>query len=362
MTYLHYQYCVSDFVIADEYKKEYFTEKIDSDYQVPFSNIKHSTNANLKSLEGTPRRIFVPKDEIIKYINGDKAFFTYNPLSDTPEIYLELSKIVIFDERSLMKFIKKYGLPYNLEQPKPGSGLFESELFRKNDKEKFLLGMDVLRFYEKLIKLKNVFKIWHAIQENDLKQLNEYREEFRFYAEYYETYSAAYIDELSIDDFAEVVFNDAGFLYKGGEIRHVLDEFKKDKNKIFHLKDKASEIQETWKQVKNSSKPKTIASAYLQLKLKDIDSGITATRFMNGKIIPAISFSNLMEVGGYQLKQAIFKNKKLEQCLNCGALFEKSHGLRKFCPPVMGNKRSTCENTYNQRLKRLRKKSESEEN
>lgn len=41
-------------------------------------------------------------------------------------------------------------------------------------------------------------------------------------------------------------------------------------------------------------------------------------------------------------------------CENCGDIFVKTHGHQKFCPPHPGRKRSTCENTFNQRLKRQR--------
>jgi hypothetical protein len=65
-----------------------------------------------------------------------------------------------------------------------------------------------------------------------------------------------------------------------------------------------------------------------------------------------------MEVAAYQLKQAIFKNERLHECQNCGAIFEPKHANQIFCSPLPRRKRSTCENTYNQRQKRLRKKQE----
>lgn len=50
--------------------------------------------------------------------------------------------------------------------------------------------------------------------------------------------------------------------------------------------------------------------------------------------------------------------KEIEKgvCLECGKEFIKTHGHQKFCPPKPGRKISTCQNTYNQRKKRERKK------
>ncbi len=86
----------------------------------------------------------------------------------------------------------------------------------------------------------------------------------------------------------------------------------------------------------------------------------TVTAFVSNQIVPAIKFDNLLEVSGYQLKQAIFNNQKLEECQNCGWIFEPRHASQKFCSPLPGRKRSTRENTYNQRQKRLKRRQSQE--
>ena len=40
-----------------------------------------------------------------------------------------------------------------------------------------------------------------------------------------------------------------------------------------------------------------------------------------------------------------------QQCEECKRVFIKNHGNQRFCPPTY-QKRSKCENTYNQRIKR----------
>jgi hypothetical protein len=45
----------------------------------------------------------------------------------------------------------------------------------------------------------------------------------------------------------------------------------------------------------------------------------------------------------------------LKKCLECGKEFYQTHEKEKFCPPL-DTVRSRCENRYNQRLKRQRRK------
>lgn len=143
--------------------------------------------------------------------------------------------------------------------------------------------------------------------------------------------------------------------YSGDLKKLMFKYYKQNPKKLPNLIDKASELKVTWEKLKKGDL-ETIALAYLNLKLKEISSGKASTRFIDGKIVPAISFNNLLDAAGFQLKKAIFKDEKLKRCINCGALFEPAHASQKFCSPLPGRKRSTCENTYNQRQKRLRKK------
>ena len=349
MTYLHYQYCLSDFVIAGDYRMEYFTEEsnFDNYYQTLLKNIATCTQNEIHNPQELIRRIYVPMVDIDKYINGEKNFHIYEPLSDTPELYLEMNKIVIYDEKSLMKFIKDYGLPYHLTMQ------FESTLFQGNDTEKFILEMDVLLFYGKLVEFQKVLKMWNYIIEGNVSELTKIKHEFESLAEFHNKHQKLFMESLPLKEYVDFVFTDSGNLYRGGEMGEVIKNYKNDPDKLLKLNNK-SEIKTAWEQVKSDSNLKTIAFAYLGLKLKEIESGEPSHRLVDDNIVPAMRFNNLIEVAGYQLKQAIFKNQKLKRCDNCGALFEPRHASQKFCSPLPRRKRSTCENTYNQRLKRIR--------
>ena len=56
MSYFHYQYCLSDFVVAKDYEKEYFTTESDADFyhQVLLRNVtSDDTNQNKKTRGNT---------------------------------------------------------------------------------------------------------------------------------------------------------------------------------------------------------------------------------------------------------------------------------------------------------------------
>ncbi|WP_345912063.1 hypothetical protein [Bacillus altitudinis] len=359
MHYLKYDYCLSDFVIADNYQVEHCTQEdsLDSEYRNLLSNFQFYSQTKFEQINDLVRRIYVSKEEIAEYLDERKKFRVYNPLNDTPELYAEMNKIVIFDEKSLMKFIKNYGIPFQGQKLKNSPNmLFDSTLFQENDTEKFILGMDVLMFYTRLEEFQRVLKMWNDIVAGNTHEMENIRSEFKSIAEFYDKNQKKFISNSSVGDFSKVLLTDMGFGHTAGEIDDLLQTYKNKPEKLLQLREKASELKTTWEQVKDKPNLDTIAFAYLNLELKGIHSGETSTRFIEGKIVPALKFNNLLEVAGYQLKQAIFKNQRLEECTNCGCLFEPRHASQRFCSPLPGRRRSTCENTYNQRQKRARKK------
>ncbi|WCL57029.1 hypothetical protein PNF30_16245 [Bacillus safensis] len=355
MTFLNYQYCLSDFVVVDDYEIEYFTVK-DDECSVYATERTILDGIAPTKLAGQVRRVFVKKEDIDFYITGVKEYHSYNPLNDTPELFLEMNKIKPFNEKSLMKFIKNYGIPFHGQKPTSKSPLADSILFRENASKKFLLGMDVIMFYIRLIVFQEALIMWNDIVKGNISKMKKIRDEFESEAKIFEKYQTSLLEKSTPEDFSKIVLADLGLGYiGGGELEDVLRKYKDNPKMLLKLHGKASELKTTWSEFEDSSDLKATALAYLNLKLKSIQNGEITSAFFDGRIVPAIRFNNLLEVAAYQLKQAIFKDQKLEECLNCGALFEPRHASRKFCPPLPGRKRSTCENTYNQRLKRLRK-------
>ncbi|WP_230160495.1 DUF6076 domain-containing protein [Peribacillus simplex] len=89
---------------------------------------------------------------------------------------------------------------------------------------------------------------------------------------------------------------------------------------------------------------------------------IESIQVLKGEFVPAISFPTLLDVAYFQLINSLYEGKSFNECLNCGLIFLAKHGHQKFCAPLPNRKRSTCENTFNQRQKRLRKRQEKSNN
>lgn len=89
---------------------------------------------------------------------------------------------------------------------------------------------------------------------------------------------------------------------------------------------------------------------------------IESIQLLNEEYVPSISFPTLLDVAYYQLINALFERKSFTKCKNCDSIFLAKHGHQKFCAPLPNRKRSTCENTYNQRQKRLKKYQEKSNN
>jgi hypothetical protein len=354
MNPLHYQYSLTNFVVFENYAQEFFGAEIDTYHALVFSNVNHHSKKKRKKLEGEVRGIYTPKEAIKQYLTTGTGGRVYNPLSETPELYLEMNKIEFLDDETLMKFVKNYGLPYDYHIPQFERGVYSSNLFKDNAAETPIIAMDTLMFYEKLVPFKQALRLWNEIKQNEISNLKEIKDELDFYANFHDRNNNLFIKELSNEEYINYVCADLGI--HGDDEREIIKEiFINNPDQIKNLALKASGESATWNKV-NGYDNKKIALAYLNLKLDKLKSGRITTLFLEDRIVPAIKFKNLIEVAAYQLKKAIFTDTEPKLCLNCGAIIEQRHAHQKFCSPLPGRKRSTCENTYNQRLKRQRKK------
>lgn len=76
--------------------------------------------------------------------------------------------------------------------------------------------------------------------------------------------------------------------------------------------------------------------------------------FFEQSIVPKTIFDSLIEASYFYLLLAIFNEADMKQCEHCSQLFEVTHKRQRFCPPLPGRKRSSCEMAYNNRLKKER--------
>lgn len=269
---------------------------------------------------------------------------SYNPLEDTPEIFTEIAKVDPFDDKDLMKFINVYGIPLGAVLTNdPDTPIFHDEINIIN------LEMDIPLFASELAKYKEAFYLWNALEENNETILNNAKISFEKEAKH-SLYEITFNEDTHIKDLAWEKLEDKEshpdfYTLLEDEIHKSLDS----KISFNHS------LWKSWQKTKDKSLQE-IAKIYFIHLLNTNDAGTSSFEIQDNNIIPGIRFSDLLEVAYFQLSTAVINNKKFKRCLNCDALFEVVHEGRKFCPPLPGRKRSTCENTYNQRLKRQRRK------
>jgi hypothetical protein len=264
-----------------------------------------------------------------------KAKFTnqrfYNPLEEAKELYMELNKVNLKKPESLMKFISVYGIPAG------------NKILGGNDEMKAFFQMNLMKdFIFKFVDLQKIIRYWKAIKEDDQETLEKAKKSF------------------TLDAVGEQIEE-----YKKHE-----DYFVKNPDSgIEQLNEDAlnAECHNIFMKVKDQ-KLKDIVIAYITVLLNKQSFGEIKTTVvdvpckekkkivMKKKIVDAISFNDLFEVAFYQLRQAIFNDMQIKTCEHCGFPFEVTHERQRFCPPLFGKKRSNCENTYNQRIRRKTKK------
>lgn len=233
--------------------------------------------------------------EKVKYIKNstDKLKRWFNPLTDTPELATELLKVDPNNDKSVLAFVNEYGLP---DHTTP-DGFGVNRLFNEFKFSHKIMPVDQYR----LSTVKTIAEIWKAIGEKDQEALKHFIERF---------------EELS----------------RKGET-----------------------FSEEWEKIKNKDSL-TITKTFLAMVLNECSIGTTGFRLSGKKIVPTVVFVNLFEVAQWQLANAITNDVHFKTCELCGHLFIPQHGHQRFCPAKIGHKISTCQNTFNQRNKRTRKK------
>jgi hypothetical protein len=290
--------------------------------------------------ENIPAYVRISEENIEKILKSEEHYEAYDPLEETPNLYTEMAKIKFFDIPSLKRFIENFGLPYGLD-------LFATDKYSVLHYE-----VDLFEFYDMLDDYKKALDIFVSLKSNNQKKIKKYAEEFK-----------EYIKEESyefISDSLKTIMDSK--IHKLSMEEHEFDNYSDYVEFYFQiLENEASEIKkmpgiaEKWRNIENSS-PEKLANHYLVELLNDLSKGNSTFTIINDKIHPATTFRSLFEVACYQLSRAVIGNVDMKPCENCGALFEVTHESRRFCPPLPGHKISTCQNTYNQRMKRKRKK------
>jgi hypothetical protein len=278
----------------------------------------------------------VYKNKELKWISNEDHSYKakiknnsiYNPLEEATELYTELNKVNIDNHKSIMKFVETYGLPLG------------ETINAGNQDIKAFHTMNIEEFSQKLEKYKEIFGYWKITRNKVPKEMEQVKKEFGNAA-----LEALMLSTLSIEDLEEVDHEEFG--KKDSPV--VIPEYArwleiKDKEPIHAVNELVSILI-------NEQYTKQEQTKYVDTRC--VDKGkITYEK----KMAPAVYFNNLFDVAYYQLLQAEYRESRIAECKNCGLPFEVTHERQRFCPPKKGLKGSTCENTYNKRIKRNRKK------
>ncbi|WP_042375310.1 hypothetical protein [Neobacillus jeddahensis] len=292
--------------------------------------------------ENLPKFLRINEKDVEKvgFNNENEFYSTYNPLEDAPNLYTELAKVEYFDIPSLKKFVDNFGLPQ-------GNDLFSTDIYKVFNYE-----MDLFAFYKALSIFKKALGVFSALRLNDESKIKEYAEQFERYVgkEFNRglNESTEKILAFKKDEIEKELENEVDIRKR---LAHHHNHFRAVKDNIKNL----PQIVTRWYEI-GFDPPEVRSRHYLVELLNNWEKGNSTYAIIDGQIQPGMTFADLFEVAYFQLSRAVIGNIKMERCEHCGALFEVTHESRRFCPPLPRNKISTCQNSYNQKIKRKRKK------
>ena len=318
------------------------TELTDEDDSIYYSltgmNLLHEEDGQI-TYSDVAKILKIKQSELSKTVNAAHKT-KYDPLENAPNLFIDISKIKYFDNKSLINFVKRYGLPSGLDS------------FEDDTNNVLIQYINLFDFNKELRRYKQCFEVFECLYSDDEQRIKKCLDDYKTFAYDIEkavnnNISGSLINLNKINNEMVKVngkFNHEAFLKQYNSLLN---------SKAAELNFQTSTMQKYISLVNSSSK--TQLTQYLLELLNKVDKGNSTLTMENEKITQGYIFNDLFEVAYYQLSRALIDNVELKECINCGCLFESLHGSQKFCPPFPNNKYSTCQNTYNQRMKRKKK-------
>lgn len=264
--------------------------------------------------------ITLSKEAISNYVFGkeDNAVKSFRFPEEGIGLFTELAKLELFEISSLKKFTKSFGIPIGVDISKKSeySALID---FKQYNTFLYFGAAPTALIYKELVEYQNIFNMFVAVKTNDEQLANKIYERKRFIQ------AVSELSSISINRSSEIQ------TFKREYEKNILD----NKNK-FSLAQCRKYLTEaiTEKVAINTKITDSVDGDFFEVKL----------------------YNNLFEVAYNQIKNSLLNNTELKRCENCGHIFESTHGKQRFCSPLPFKKRSSCENNYNQRLKRNKEK------
>lgn len=252
--------------------------------------------------------------------SGKEKFYTFP--DEGVGLYTELAKLKAFDIRSLKKFARSFGLPVGINFSSIPNFSIPSRLAELEQYNNLLYfaAAPISRIYMDLIEYQNVFNNFIAIKTNNL-------------------------------ELAKILFLKQSFV---NEISFI-SPFDMD------AKDKINRTYEKYNNLEN--KPDVLSEKAITSCRKFLADAINKKTSMATKIVGTVDldfieqmfFSSLFDIAYNQMRISLLNGSELRKCEYCGHYFEPQHGKQKFCSALPFNKRSSCENAYNQMKNKQRR-------
>lgn len=258
--------------------------------------------------------LYYEKEEInFKNINSNFGFILpktwkkrkyseANDYENYKDLHTELAKIEPFNTDTIIHFLKYFG----------GLSLGDT-------------CWSILEIYYRISQFRFIFEIWLSlIQENSTKMESILLD--------------SYMTRINLikDTFmnsATVLNEDMGEMEKNLEEEYMMEEYKNSTPLEFGIN------------ILNQALSREIS--------EKIQAGYT---FKENKFIFERMIFSLFELAYDNLAINFSPNTTIANCEYCGSPFQKRHKSRRFCPPLPGNKTSSCQNAYNNEIKKKQRR------
>lgn len=221
-----------------------------------------------------------------------------NSYENYKDLHTELSKIVPFNTEAILTFLKYFG----------GLSLGDT-------------CWSILEIYYRVSQFRFVFQIWLSLIQKDSTKMEN-------------VLLGSYMTRMNLLKetlMKDITFSTAGMEETNEELEkeYILEEYK-DSTPI-----------DCGIDILNQALSREISGK--------IQAGYT---FKEDKFILERMIFNVFELAYDNLAINLSPNITIANCEYCGSSFQKRHKSRRFCPPLPGNKTSSCQNAYNNAIKK----------
>lgn len=231
----------------------------------------------------------------------------YN-LTDAIGLFTELDKVIPFDQKSIIDFAKKFGLPY---------GAYTDSTFKFPDNAVNVQISNYMELNLKLMEYRYIFDVFqNVVTYNPDRAIERTIEEV----------------EANIMLAEEGKYSDQDYVRKHTFEHEINDLKRKTKEQVLQ-----NERGQLTRLILN----------------KDVDDPMDLSLKENGQeFMLKNDFKSLFQFAYFQMMQSLVNNTLFKRCENCNHIFEATNDKMRFCPALPLRKRSSCEMAYNNRKKK----------